>query len=279
MSSRSTSSRSASSRSISTHAPSTRAAGSDPVRRRLVIIATGAVVVLAGLTACSLPVDERVTPLDQSLFPDDLTEETTTTTTSTTVPETTVPEDTGVTAQPTTTTVPIVPTEAVTVYYTRGVTDVMQPVEVPRPVPTPVTDLITLLEQPTGISEFGFRSAVRPGLIDDINPVDRGVATVQLDPDVLDRMSESSRQQAIAQIVLSVTSFRTADVGAIGRVRFEVDGEGFPVYVPAFEGTSEAGEELAFTDFQSLIATTPTPPGTTTTTAPTTTSESDVDGQ
>lgn len=240
-----------------------------PVHRRLVALATAAVVPLVLLAACSLPVDERVTPLDQSGFPDDLTEETTTTTTTTTttVPTTTAPEDTGGEVTTTTTTVPIVPTEAVTVYYTRGVTDVMQPVEVVASSPAFVTDLITFLEQPTGIVEFGFRSAVRPGLIDDI-VVERGVATVALDPDVLDRMSESSRQQAIAQIVLTVTSFRTADVGAIGRVRFEVDGDGFPVYVPAFEGTSEAGEELAFTDFQVLIATTPTPPATTTTTEP-----------
>lgn len=238
----------------------------DPVRR-LASIAIGATVLL--LAACSLPVDERVTPLDQSAFPDDLTEPTTTTstTTTTTVPASTTPEDTDPGVD-TTTTVPIVPTETVTVFYTRGVSDVMQPVDVVASSPALVTDLIAFLERPTGISEFGFRSAVRPGLIDRIGPVDRGVATVALDADVLERMSESTRQQAIAQIVLTVTSFRTADVGAIGRVRFEVEGEGFPVYVPAFGGTSEPGEELAFTDFQSLIATTPTPATTTTVAAP-----------
>jgi hypothetical protein len=38
-----------------------------------------------------LPVDERVTPLDQNAIPDDLTEATTTTTTTTTLPPTTSP--------------------------------------------------------------------------------------------------------------------------------------------------------------------------------------------
>lgn len=243
----------------------------DPIRCRLVTVTAGVAAVVA-LAACSLPVDERVTPLDQSDFPDDLTEETTTTTTTTTtLPTTTVPDDTSVgTEETTTTSVPAVPTEAVTVYYTRGVTDVMQPVEVRRGINTPVLELVALLERPTGISEVGFRSAVRPGLINDI-VVDRGTATVALDPDVLDRMSEANRQQAIAQIVLTVTSFRTTDAGAIGRVRFEVDGEGFPVFVPAFGGSSEPGEELAFTDFQSLIATTPTPTTSTTTTTTTAT--------
>lgn len=243
----------------------------DPIRRRLTIGAAAATLVLA---ACSLPVDERVTPLDQSAFPDDLTDPTTTTsTTTTTVPESTVPDDTSPGEETTTTTTPVVPTEEVTVFYTRGVTDVMQPVQVvASPSPALVTDLITFLERPTGIAESGLRSAVRPGLIDQIGPVDRGVATVALDPDVLDRMSESTRRQAIAQIVLTVTSFRTADVGAIGLVRFEVDGEGFSVYVPAFGGNSEPGEELAFTDFRTLIATTPTPtPATTTSSTSTTT--------
>ncbi|WP_348235580.1 hypothetical protein, partial [Salmonella enterica] len=72
-----------------------------------------------------------VTPLDQSAFPDDLTDPTTTTsTTTTTVPESTVPDDTSPGEETTTTTTPVVPTEEVTVFYTRGVTDVMQPVQV-----------------------------------------------------------------------------------------------------------------------------------------------------
>lgn len=247
--------------STATRTATSVAARTGPTRRRLVGVAALATVLVA-VPACSLPVDERVTPLDQSDFPDDLTEPTTTTTLP---PTTTAPDDTAVSTETPGTTVPVVPTEAVTVYFTRGVTDVMQPVEFARPLGTPVLELVPLLEQPTGIGDVGLRTSVRSGLIDDI-VVDRGTATVLLDPAVLDRMSESNRQQAIAQIVLTVTSFRTVDAGAIGRVRFEVDGEGFPVFVPAFGGSSEPGEELAFTDFQSLIATTPTPTTTTTTT-------------
>ena len=67
-------------------------------------------------------------------------------------------------------------------------------------------------------------------------------------------------------------------------IRFEVDGGGFSVYVPGFEGQSEQGEPLAFTDFAQLIVTSPTPPstGTTTTTTvsvPTSEPQSGDDGQ
>jgi hypothetical protein len=239
-----------------------------PFHRRAGMLALAALGFAGG---CSLPVDERVTPLDQNAIPDDLTEATTTTTTTTTLPPTTLPADTSVdSAETTTTTQPVIPTEVITVYYTRGLTDVMQPVEVVRAIGTPVRELILLLERPTGISEAGLRTSVLSGMIGDIL-VERGTATVVLDQDILDRMSNANQQRAIAQMVLTVTSFRTTDVGGIGRVRFEVDGEGFPVFVPAFGGSSEPGEELAFTDFQSLIATTPTPATTTTTTTTTTT--------
>jgi hypothetical protein len=253
----------------------------DPFHRRVVLL-TAAVLGLVG--ACSLPVDERVTPLDQRAIPDDLTEPTTTTTTttSTTVPPTTAPQDTGVdSVDTTTTTQPTIPTETVTVYYTRGPSDVMQPVGVPRPVLTPVEELVSLLERPTGIGEL--RTSLLPGLIDDISPVERATVTVVLDPDILDRMSEPNRQRAIAQIVLTLTSFVTADAGAIGLVRFEVDGEGFSVFVPGFGGSSEPGEPLAFDDFSSLIVTSPSPTTATTTTttlaAATSEPSSEADGQ
>lgn len=243
------------------------------------LIRVAILAVLAGTaTACSLPVDDRVTPVDRDEFGVQLTQDTTTTTTTTTtVPSTTsVPDDTTVSTDVTTTTVAVVPTENITVFYTRGSTDAMQPVDFPLAERTPIEELVPLLERPTGISDVGLRTAVRPGLIDRIGPVERGVATVSLDATVLDRMSEPARQQAIAQIVLTVTSFRTADAGAIGRVRFEVDGDGLQVFVPAFGGQSEPGQELAYDDFQSLIGTTPTP--TTTTSTTTTTVPADPSG-
>jgi hypothetical protein len=225
------------------------------VRPRSRIVALVGVVALGG---CSLPVDQRTTALEQGAFPDELTEATTTTTVAPPTPTTVAQPEPPPLVDTTTTTLPPIPVEPVTVYFARGLTDVMQAVEIARPIGTPVLELVSLLERPSGITEAGLRTTVLPGLIDDI-VVDRGTATIVLDQAVLDRMSNTNQQRAIAQIVLTVTSFRTIDAGAIGRVRFEVDRSGFPVFVPAFGGSSDPGEELAFTDFQSLIATTPTP--------------------
>ncbi len=82
------------------------------------------------------------------------------------------------------------------------------------------------------------------------------LATVSLDAEIVDELSETNLRRAIAQLVLTLTSFSTDDHGAIGRVRFDVDGEGFEVFVPAFGGSSDPGEELAFEDFADLIAST-----------------------
>lgn len=247
-----------------------RRAEATPSRRRRLVTAVPALAAVLSVVGCSIPVDQRTTALDQGAFPDELTEATTTTTVPPTTtgppqPEPSVPADT------TTTSISPIPVEPVTVYFTRGLTDVMQAVEIARPVGTPVLELVDLLERPSGLTAAGLRTTVLPGLIDDI-VVDRGTATVVLDRTVLDRMSNANQQRAIAQIVLTVTSFRTVDAGAIGRVRFEVERVGFPVFVPAFAGSSDPGEELAFTDFQSLIATTPTPdaPPPSTTTSSTT---------
>ena len=135
--------------------------------------------------------------------------------------------------------------------------------------------LVEVLNPMSG-EQAALRRSLLPGLIDDI-PVERGTATVVLNRNVLDRMSNPAQQRAIAQIVLTLTSFVTNDAGAIGFVRFEVDGEGFSVYVPGFDGTSEAGEPLAFTDFSVLIETTPTPTSATTTTTTTTSTTSPPD--
>ena len=249
-----------------------------PFHRRVAVLCLAVVALGVG---CSLAVDERVTPLDQSAIPDELTEPTTTTstttTTTTTAPPTTVPDDTSVdTAESTTTTQPLIQMETITVYYTRGLTDVMQPIGVARPAGTPVTELIPLLERPTGLGDTILRTSLLPGLIEDIF-IERGTATVMLDPDILDRMSNPVQQRAIAQIVLTLTRFVTADAGGIGYVRFEVDGEGFSVYVPGFGGQSEDGELLAFTDFSMWIVSSPTPPTTATTTTAVPTSEPPAD--
>ncbi len=101
--------------------------------------------------------------------------------------------------------------------------------------------------------------------------LDRATATVVLDSTVLDRLSNDEQRRATGQIVLTFTSFVTQDEGAIGFVRFEVDGDPIAVFVPSLGGSSDPGEPLAFVDFSSLIVETSLTPATTTTTTTTTT--------
>jgi hypothetical protein len=234
------------------------------------------------VAACSLPTDKRVTPYNPADLPGDLTNTTTTTTTTTTVPvsvATTV--DDGSTPEESTTTVAAPLTSPVEIYYTLGFSDDMQPVRRDLIAPVPISNVISQLETPLeDVALFGLRSSVRTGLIDEV-VLDRAIATVVLDAPVLERLSNNEQRRAIAQIVLTLTSFVTADAGAIGFVRFEVDGEGFPVFVPSLGGTSDPGEPLAFVDFADYVvdtsltervsSTTTTPTTTTTTTTTTST--------
>lgn len=214
------------------------------------------VIALAGLTAaCNLPTDERAVPYDVDDLRPGLTETTTTSTTTTTtvaVPVSTEPGATTTTAE-TTTTLPI-PTEPVTVFYTLGSSDDLQPVVFQRAAPVSEPVVRQLLQSPTSVTEFNLFTSVQAGLIDDVT-IERTVATVALDPDILNRMSPSQQRRAVAQIVLTYTSFRTPDQGNIGAVQFEVDGEGFDVFVPSLDGTSQPGDVLIFTDFAELIST------------------------
>jgi len=140
----------------------------------------------------------------------------------------------------------------------------------PLPEDAAITQVLDQLESPlSDVAEFSLRSWVRVGMVTGDVVVDRGTATVTLDPAVVAEMSESNLRRAIAQLVLTLTSFSTDDNGAIGQVRFEVDGEGFEVYVPAFGGMSDPGEAVAFDDFAGLIAS--TSPGSSSTTTTTTT--------
>jgi hypothetical protein len=255
-----------------------------PLRRIVLAIGTALALSLTAV-ACGLPTDDRATNYNVNDIPDQLTEQTTTTTstttttttTTTTLPQPTLPGETTTTT--TTTTLPIV-VEPITVYYTIGSSDDLQPLDIirgPNPAPQVVVDA---LENTTGLSQLGYRTSVRPGLIADVIP-ERGVATIVLDPAVLARMPETQQRRAIAQMVLTFTSFRTTDQGNIGYVTFVSDGEPYEVYVPVDDDMSEPGGELAFADFAELIATASAPTVTalppvetdpaTTTTAPQTT--------
>jgi len=94
-----------------------------------------------------------------------------------------------------------------------------------------------------------------------------------LNSTILDRMSTAEERRAIAQMVLTFTSFTTRDAGNVGAVRFEVDGEPYEVFVPELDGTSERDQALVFSNFSELIAT----GSTTATTSTTTTTVADSD--
>ena len=254
----------------------TRRSAPSPVRRS----AAALVLFAIWMTACSLPTDDRVVPYNVDDLPPLPSETTTTTSTTTTSTTTTIAADTSVPGESTTTTTTTtlaIETEPVTIYYTLGSTDEMQPLVIQQASEIGPPAIVRLLESPVGLAPLNLRSSVRSGLIDDV-AVERGVATIVLDPFVLARMSEAERARAVAQMVLTFTSFSTTDQGNIGFVRFESDGEHYEVFVPAFGGSSEPGEELAFEDFSSLIATTATPSTTTTTPTPTSPPPTDPEG-
>ncbi len=245
-------------------------------RRTAALVALVAVVSVV-VAACGLPTDERVTPYNVDDIPDQLTEQTTTTTstttttTTTTMPPPTVPGETAPPPPPSTTTTLPAQVEPITVYYTIGSSDDLSPLEVNRRQNPSTQEVVAALESTTGLSALGLRTSVRPGLIVDVVP-ERGVATIILDPTVLDRMSEAQQRRAIAQMVLTFTSFRTPDQGNIAFVTFESDGEPYVVFVPAVDDMSGPDDLLAFDDFADLIvsssAATETTTTTTTTVAP-----------
>lgn len=258
--------------------------------RRVAALVVALATVVGLVSACALPTDDRVVPYNVDEVPDQLTDQTTTTTTTTTttpVPTTPVPTVPGeTTTTTTTTTLPFVP-EPITVYYTIGSSDDIRPLQVNRGREPSIQEVVAALESTTGLSQLGLRTTVRPGLISDVMP-ERGVATIELDSSVLNRMSEAQRRRAIAQMVLTFTSFRPPDQGNIAFVTFETDGGPFVVFVPAFNGMSEPQELLAYADFAELIAsgsanvestttTTTSTTTTTTTTTPTSTTASELD--
>jgi hypothetical protein len=81
---------------------------------------------------------------------------------------------------------------------------------------------------------------------------------------VFDTMSEEEKRLAIAQMVLTFTSFAVPGEGNIGSVIVQVDGT--PISVPIPSGTTtEPGSPVFFDDFANLVVGTT---GATTTTTP-----------
>jgi hypothetical protein len=242
----------------------------------VITLLTALLLIGGALASCSLPADDQVTTFSPDDLPIDLTSpSTTTTSTSTTTTVASTGGETTDSPPPTTappTTLPIVDREPIRVFYRVSLTsDSMTRVTVNLATPVQLMAVIRELEVPNDeIRATGIRTSVRVNLIETVD-VERGVATVALSKDELDKMSLQEQQRAVAQIVLTLTSFVTPDAGAIALVSFSVDGEPISVFLP--DGTNtEAGTPVTFADYVVLIegqpTTTTTTTSTTTTTAP-----------
>lgn len=223
------------------------------MRARLI---TCVLLPIALVAACTLPDDERAVPINPVELGDLANTTTTTTTSTTTTTTTTLPTD-GSSATtptpPTTAPPPLLETAPVDFFYTIGFSNDLARLTRELNVDASIAQVIEQLESPLpDLAELSLRTAVRRDLIDSWE-FDRGTITVSFAADELRSLPEAALERAVAQIVLTLTSFRIRDAGSIGRVRFEVEGEPFSVFVPFLGGQSEPGQEVAFTDFAALI--------------------------
>jgi hypothetical protein len=223
-----------------------------------------------------LPPDERVTRLDADELGPELVNPTTTTTT--TVPPTSVPATTDPSASTpettTTTTIAEAVTELQRIYYTLGSSDDLRAIRLPLPERVLYADIRNELESPRPeVRAVRLATAVPPGLVSDFRFDATSVTlTITLDSDTFGALPESRRRRAIAQLVLTYTSFVPVDAGAIGFVNFAIDDAPISVFVPRTGGSSDDGQPLTFADFSPLLGdgtgdpndtTPPTPPATT----------------
>jgi hypothetical protein len=231
-------------------------------------------LVLLGMAAsCGLPPDDQVTTINQDDLSESLANATTTTSTSTTLPlPPTVPPPTGPDETATTTTAELIETKPADIFYGIQFSPDLQRLQRNLPTPISIERLIAELESPLPelVTQYNLQSSVRPGLVGPITLSD-GIATVPLAQRELDRLAGSQQRRAIGQIVLTLTSFVTANRGAIGSVRFTINGDEIPVFVPSLQSNNEPGEPLSFDDFSVLIIGNPSLPPTTTSTTTTST--------
>ena len=169
--------------------------------------------------------------------------------TSTTTTTTTVPVEDP--TQSTSTTIGV-QTEPAEVYFVAGLDRLQrQTLQLSSPV-GPFQVIAVLAEEPAGEQSAGLRTVVAPGLVRDVL-TDRGVATVDLDREILDTLSPRDQRLVIAQLVLSMIG----SVRGIGQVRFTVDEVPAEIGIPPDYTLSAPGEPLAFADFESLLVTSP----------------------
>jgi hypothetical protein len=106
--------------------------------------------------------------------------------------------------------------------------------------PLSLQNVITQLEQPGDLASYGVRTALEPGLIGPPT-LDRSVLTLSLNSLVWDTMSDDQKRLAIAQMVLTFTSFSVPGEGNVGSVIIQVDGTPISVFLPGPGTTSELG--------------------------------------
>ena len=112
-------------------------------------------------------------------------------------------------------------------------------------------------------------TTLEPGLIGPTS-LARSVLTVSLNSPVFDAMNDDQKRLAIAQMVLSFTSFAVPGEGNIGSVIIQVDGIPKAVFIPREGTTRDAGLPVYFDDFSTMVVGTT---GATATTAPPETTE------
>lgn len=201
------------------------------MRQRMLAMAAA----VAALGACSVVGDGATEPIEPPFGLSDTIETTTTSTTTTTVASsTTIGSDT---------TVPLVQSEQVRLYFIAS----GELTYVVSQLPTPVTlaQLVAALQAgpPTGDLGTGLRSAV-PSLLEIRVTTDgTGVAEVVLPDAFFDAMTVADQRLVVGQLVLTLTDSR-----GIGQVTFDRE-------VPKPNGEfTPAGDPLSYRDFQSLLA-------------------------
>lgn len=213
--------------------------------RSVTLLSVCAAVVLG----CGVNVGESFETIAPQEIPFGLDQPATTASTTTT---TSVPE-TGPTSPPATNPVQ---TEPASVYVIIGL-DRLQRLSVQLASPVEIMQVLALLtEGPTGDQAVGLRSAVRPGLVIDVE-VDRGVATVDLRASTLNLLTPRDQRMAIGQIVLSILG----SARGVGQVVFTIDGAAAEIGIPPDFQLSRPGQPLTFADFESLLVGRPGDPG------------------
>lgn len=223
---------------------------------------TGVLLAVAGaLAACGISADQDVTriPADEIGA---IANTTTTTTTTTTVPPTVPPTSTPQSLPPvttttttTTTTLPAVELTPVTLYFARrGDTESLRRVSTLQVGQLTLDDLILLLSDPRqDILADGLTTAVPTDLV--VSTELQSVHTVvDFDPAVFDRMTDAEQNQAIAQLVLTLTAFVSPVFGPVGPLEFRYGGQPISVLIPG-EGASEVGEPVSYRQFERWVET------------------------